>query len=447
MMSKTGTKEMMINKEPKDRFNVNVLHALILGIGSLLGYNLIISSVDYFLAAFPNHSQLSFLLSPMHTLPDLLCLTLLIPFGGKFSYTFQIISGFVLTSLLFALVPVFIELCIEDTAFIYILIVFGIDGVLTSVLTVSVRAYYNYLPKKYVTANVSGQAIAGIVASLLRVLTKLIEPDGKNGFIQGGRIYFISGAIFCLICIISYVWTNSTELVKHYFNKSLYITRKELKIGHRHSVINSHSKHLIDVNEVINKTANNIGSINSVSKEILNCNDIPVSYWDVFLKIKSLLVAVFTIHFVTFLVFPGLLVGLNSEYQILRNDGWFSVIIILEFNVFDYIGRHFIANYSSFGLNKNNLWIASLVRILLYPIFLAMYLNMFPVKDWMAHIATGLLGVTHGFIVCICFQTQPTIVNPNEQHIAAAITTLTLVIGITTGSYTTLGISKFLKKL
>ena len=47
----------------------------------------------------------------------------------------------------------------------------------------------------------------------------------------------------------------------------------------------------------------------------------------VFMKIWRMALAVFLIFYVTLLMFPGLIVGIKSQYKLIENDAWMPVIL------------------------------------------------------------------------------------------------------------------------
>merc|ERR1711902_199449 len=52
-----------------------------------------------------------------------------------------------------------------------------------------------------------------------------------------------------------------------------------------------------------------------------------VSYKSVFLKIWKIALSVFLVFYVTLLAFPGLLVGIESQYSSIQRNAWMPVIL------------------------------------------------------------------------------------------------------------------------
>merc|ERR1712217_900132 len=113
----------------------------------------------------------------------------------------------------------------------------------------------------------------------------------------------------------------------------------------------------------------------------MELQEMEVTFLGVFRKIKLLFLSIFLIFFVTFLPFPGMLVSLEREYEWIQNEGWMPVFLVLIYNLSDYIGRQFVAAYTTFSLTKRTLWIGCALRLLLCPVFVVLYEGMIQ-NDW-----------------------------------------------------------------
>jgi len=164
-----------------------------------------------------------------------------------------------------------------------------------------------------------------------------------------------------------------------------------------------------------------------------------VTMLGVFGKIKALWASLFLIFFVTFLVFPGMLVAVESQNSWIRDSQWISmsVLLVLIYNVTDYVGRQFLAGLTTFSFSKRTLWIGCAWRLLLYPVFVMLYLKKIE-NDWIAYGATVALGLSNGHFCCLCFVWAPSMVNAKEQPLMGSLMSFGLVLGIVCGSNCTL---------
>jgi len=173
------------------------------------------------------------------------------------------------------------------------------------------------------------------------------------------------------------------------------------------------------------------------TKKCSNDDDDKVTILNVFRKTKLLLLSIFLIFFVTFLPFPGMLVTLESEYQWIQDKGWMPVFLVLIYNLSDYIGRQFVAAYTTFSLTKRTLWIGCALRFLLCPMFVLLYEGTIR-NDWIAFGSTALLGITNGHLCCLCFMWAPSLVTAKEQPLMGSMMSFGLVMGIVLASNITL---------
>ena len=132
---------------------------------------------------------------PAYSAPNFLFVFVVIAYGHYFSFTTRLLIIFLCTAISIVLVPIMSQNLPESIAYNGVLIVCGLVGCSTATLQATTLSFTGLLPIKYVLANVSGQALAGLVVCLIRIFTKLLEPDNNKGYIEGGMIYFITGAL------------------------------------------------------------------------------------------------------------------------------------------------------------------------------------------------------------------------------------------------------------
>ncbi|ETO17370.1 equilibrative nucleoside transporter (ENT8) [Reticulomyxa filosa] len=116
------------------------------------------------------------------------------------------------------------------------------------------------------------------------------------------------------------------------------------------------------------------------------------------------------------------------------------VILVTLFNIGDYVGRQFVASWTSFKFTHQNLWVACLLRLLFYPLFLAMFQGWWQ-NDIVAYIAMFVFSLTNGHFCCLCFIWINSLVETFEQELTANLMSFILVLGIFIGSYVALAVS------
>ena len=483
---------------------------------------------------------------PAYSVPNVIFTFLMIAYGGKFSFTSRIVFSFLTTGVIVGLVP-FLATKLGDTrsdetiSYDLIMLICAFIGFSAAVLQATTIGFTNLLPAKYTQANIAGQSVAGILACLVRILTKAFEPNDSHGYISGGWFYFIAGAIGNVVCAMAFVYVTKTVFVNHhlkgYMSRKKTITTKsgrklpvrektqmilkfvadeeefgdEIKAESVPSPDSSSSVSVVNLNDnismlsktassnytdtnaslgpaadaslgisfqeakissereqmIVNKTnsgsSSNSISINNNSNNNSNINIIAndkkhgpkklkkktyhlttahdhlhgaiekPQFQIVWKKVQNPAIALFLMFSITFLIFPGLITGIDSQYSKISNGKWMPVILVTSFNIFDYIGRQFVASWTSFGFNENNLWVACAARILLYPLFIVLYKG-YIVNDIITHIAVVVFAVTNGHFCCLSFIYAPKLVKQYEQETCAAIMSSALVSGIFVGS-------------
>lgn len=143
------------------------------------------------------------------------------------------------------------------------------------------------------------------------------------------------------------------------------------------------------------------------------------------------------------MIFPGIVSSIPSEYSFIEKDEWMSVILITEFNLFDWIGRQF-GVYFYFGFTSNTLWIGTICRLIfLYPVFVAMYQEYF-INDIIANGCVILLGLTNGYFCSLAFTFASQCTNIHEMEANGAIMSFGLVMGVFLGSSISTAVSYIL---
>ena len=147
------------------------------------------------------------------------------------------------------------------------------------------------------------------------------------------------------------------------------------------------------------------------------------------------------LYITTFSIFPGLLVNIHSENDELNKTKWMALILLVEFSIFEYLGRQYLTKAN---VNMNIQWkimIEACVRIVFVPVFFCLYQRKI-LSDVMTHICVVLFAFSNGRCSCISFMCATTIVEQKEQRVCAAIMSSVLVTGICIGSHICLLMSK-----
>ncbi|EFC41053.1 equilibrative nucleoside transporter [Naegleria gruberi] len=409
------------DEAPKDKFNLVYLIFLLQGTGVLFPWNAFISAPDYFSALYFPNTMLYF--SVAYSVPNLLGLLFMIKFGSKLSLRMKMIPAYVLTFFILILVPILGFAGVNGIAGFSVTIVLIILAALcTSLLQGGIFGFAGVLPPNYTQAVMSGNGIAGVACSFLRIVTKLtIEQNKKHVPIQtmtiSAAVYFFVCALVIIACIATFIIIMRTPFVQHYLQKA-----SEPKTS-----INDQSQSYDEVSTLVPTSTPQKSGIFTVFKKI----------W-----IQACLVM--TVFWMTLSVFPGLSVSVPTYYTGTVMKDWLPILIGASFNIFDFIGR----SAPRWIVMFNRKWVAApiFVRLLLVPLFVFMYkpsiVGLDAFNDAVPLLAISAVALTNGYLSSLCMMYGPSLVDDHEKETAGTIMTFFLLMGICLGSNTGLVIGQ-----
>ena len=315
----------MKNNVPRDYCYFVYWICLLLGCGTLLAYNLLITCADYFTSEFQSHPDIMFYIVPASACTQVIFLIVMILHGHKFSFTSRIISAFLLSSIAIGLLPIFVHDLSETQSFWIVLAISSFIGITTAILQSSIIGFCNFLPSSYIQISFGGQAMSGITACVIRIITKFYDIYGGISAEQSGLIYFITGSVFDIICAISFLYVFRSIFTQYWLKKEHQDHQNDALIPSDVAPETSSNA----TNSLIGAVASDSSSIEfSKSKKMHKQH---VSYKGVFFKIWKTALAVFLVFYVTLLIFPGLIVGIKSQFSVIQNDEWMPVILTVKY--------------------------------------------------------------------------------------------------------------------
>ena len=154
----------------------------------------------------------------------------------------------------------------------------------------------------------------------------------------------------------------------------------------------------------------------------------------VFRKMYKFCLALFCVTFVTFLVWPSMLVHTESRSNETINEHHSMPIILTFVFVFgDFVGRQWLTKVVRFYSYKH-LWKVCIVRIALFPFAYDLWLRKHWIwKDSVLYFIVALLSISDGYFRCLCFIHLPKRLNPDQQQTGAALLSFALICGMTVG--------------
>jgi hypothetical protein len=163
-------------------------------------------------------------------------------------------------------------------------------------------------PGTYTAAIMAGNGVAGILAVLIRIITKLSLPNTTGGLIIGACIYFGIAAFVNFLCIIGYIILNRLPITTYYM----------LKAG--------------TTSETKQNLPSHRGSLNSEDDvEPLLANEVPEqkpSILHVFKKIWVHALTIGSVFIVTLGMYPGV-TSLITHTQWKIDEDWYQILLIV----------------------------------------------------------------------------------------------------------------------
>lgn len=131
--------------------------------------------------------------------------------GENFSFGARILSTFIGQAIVLVLLPFYAHYGVWVTIGTVLFI-----GVCTSIQQPSLFGLSSLYPQIYNTGLMSGQGVAGILASILRIVTKIALPTQHK---ESAIIYFITAGVVLLVCSACYLWLVSMPFSRRFLQE------------------------------------------------------------------------------------------------------------------------------------------------------------------------------------------------------------------------------------
>jgi len=425
--------------QPSDKYSVILWIMVIQGLGSILPFNMFSHAYDYFSNKF-NGTNVSF----SDSFESYFSITAMVPvlLGSGFAVWLQVrvaikfrytVSTIVIIFLL-TVTAIFVKVPTEHWIrgfFVFTLITLFVLNCFASVYQSSILGLAGMLGRKYVSAVMSGQSVAGLFSTIAAIISASINPiasgrcetDNAENIALG---YFLSAVVIMTVCLITF-----------YVQMRMEFTQCHLKI---YSTANQKPA-----------TTSQETSSDERTSLISKRNEEPERFeglLSVMNRIWFYAISVFMIFAVTLSVFPAVLANIRSiSYQsnAPENHPWSDCLFVpltcfLVFNTGDLVGR-IIPQWIIWPRNKYVILVLAMCRSAFIPLFLMCYhkdgnkddvvfrSDIFPVAF------NAVLSVSNGYLATLCMVLAPKAVNSRSAESASAIMTFFLSSGLTVGAF------------
>ncbi|CAF2262567.1 equilibrative nucleotide transporter 8 [Brassica rapa] len=367
-----------------DAYRVAYVIHFLLGAGSLIPWNALITAVDYFGYLYPDkHVEKTFTVAYMSC--SVLVLVLMMTWNTRLSHRLRLNLGFSMFIISMMVSPIIDWVWKgEDNENISYLLMVGsvvLCGLADGLVGGSLIGSAGKLPRQYMQAIFAGTASSGILVSVLRITTKASLPQTPQGMRTSAHCYFIVSSTILLCCLLC-----CNVLYK------LPVMQLHLSL---HQPLYSN-----------------------------------LTVWMVGRKIKWPASGILIIYTVTLSIFPGFLAE-NLKSQLLQS--WYPILLITVYNISDFVGKSLTALYLWQNI-KSATW-ACIIRLLFYPLFSACLRG----PHWLRTevpvvVLTFMLGLTNGYLTSVLMIMAPKTVHASEAELAAVFMVVFLGIGLVCGS-------------
>ncbi|XP_065911440.1 equilibrative nucleoside transporter 1-like [Dysidea avara] len=426
-------------QQPCDKYNVVLWIMVIQGLGSILPFNMFSHAYDYFSDKF-NGTDVSYsdsfesYFSITAMVPVLLGSGFAVWLQARIAIKFRYIVSTTMIIILLAVTALFVKVPTENWVrgfFIFTLITLFVLNCFASVYQSSILGLAGILGRRYVSAVMSGQSVAGLFSTIAAIISAAIDPitsgrcktDNAENIALG---YFLSAVIIMTVCLVTFLIQMRMGFTQYYLQ--IYSTANQKPVSTSQEASRTEKTPLIVKR---NNESERFEGLLSVINQI----------W-------FYAISVFMIFAVTLSVFPAVLTNIRSvSYQKKNPEDhpWSDCLFVpltcfLVFNTGDLVGR-IIPQWIIWPRNKYAILVLALCRSAFIPLFLMCYhkdankddvifrSDIFPVAF------NAVLSVSNGYLATLCMVLAPRAVNSRSAESASAIMTFFLSSGLTVGAF------------
>lgn len=375
----------------------------LLGVGSLLSWNTMLTVGDYYYKVFPKYHP-SRVLTLVYQPFAVGTMAILAYNESRVDTRRRNIAGYVLFflstfgCLLLDLgtsghggVGPYVGLCILVAAF----------GVADAHVQGGMSGDLAFMLPEFIQSFFAGLAASGALTSGLRLVTKAAFDKSHDGLRKGALLFLAISSATEFLCIFVYAYYfPKLPIVKYFRRKAALEGSKTVSADLAAGGINQ-----VDGLKVEDRLT---------LKQLIRQN------WDYFLDL-------YLIYVLTLSIFPGFLYENTGTHKL---GDWYAVLLVATYNVLDLIGRYTpLIKWLKLEC-RMGLMIAIIARVLFVPAFY--FTAKYGDQGWMIML-TGLLGFTNGHLTVCVMTAAPKGYKGPEQNALGNLLVLFLLGGIFSG--------------
>uniref|UniRef100_A0A5B7AZM8 Putative equilibrative nucleotide transporter 3-like n=1 Tax=Davidia involucrata TaxID=16924 RepID=A0A5B7AZM8_DAVIN len=387
------------------RFSAMVI-CWMLGLGSLVSWNSMLTIGDYFYALFPKSYHPARVLTLVYLPFAFGTMAILAYNESKIDTRRRNMTGYILfflsTLLLLVLdlatsgkggIGTYIGICVLVAAF----------GVADAHVQGGMVGDLSFMSPEFIQSFLAGLAASGALTSALRLITKAAFKKSHNGLRKGAMLFLAISTFFEFLCIFLYAFFfPKLPIVKHYRTKAASEGSTTVSADLAAAGIQTQAED------------------DAKRQERLSNKQLFFQNIDYALDL-------FLIYVLTSSIFPGFLFENTGSHQL---GSWYEIVLIAMYNVGDLISRYIPLVECLKLESRKGLMFAILSRFLLIPAFY--FTAKYGDQGWMIML-TSFLGLTNGYLTVCVLTTAPKGYKGPEQNALGNLLVLCLLGGIFAG--------------
>lgn len=408
--------DLITNEEKKTYiYNKLKLYFLLLGVGSLLPWNSMLTVMD-FIKKYQEKYKPDTYYAFFKFLYNIILQSILLLKKDLFSYKSLLIFSYTASAFSLILLPIVVKFLDNLTGYIISVFIVVILGLKSATCSFALFGLVSFFPKDVIIITSTGQGFSGIIMNIIEMIIKIFcKNDDLNAFILFGIGMII-------------LWFN-VYIIYNLYSKNIIFRKVATKIGIM-KVPEFYDEFEIRKIKMNNEKKNKY-SFKSLSLKLLDIN-ILISY----------------IYIITFAVFPAISLKPDTIFNL--DSSWTNNILVAIYNLFDILGRYLI-NFTKptkkkiyFNvLSRTIFLITSPLCCILFVrdsinsniIYLFIVINM------------SLLGFTNGTSTALCYAIAPLLVSDELKGVAGSNVSFYNIFGIFLGTICAIGTVPLTEKI
>ncbi|XP_050288956.1 equilibrative nucleotide transporter 3-like [Quercus robur] len=381
----------------------------ILGLGSLMSWNSMLTIGDYYYKLFPLYHP-SRVLTLVYEPFAIVTMAVLAYNESKIDTRLRNLIGY---SLFFASTVMLIVLDLATSGkggvgpYIGICAIVGCFGVADANVEGGMIGDLSFMHPELIQSFLAGLAASGTLTSVMRIVTKAAFEKSENGLRKGAMLFLAISAFFEFLCVILYAYFfPKLPIVKYYRSKAASEGSKTVSADLAAAGIQ------VEADQEAEGNANHHERLSN--KQL-------------FFENIDYAIDLFLIYVLTLSIFPGFLYENTGTHQL---GSWYPLVLIAMYSVWDFLSRYIPLLQCLKMESRRSLMIATLSRFLLIPAFY--FTAKYGDQGWMIMLVS-FLGLSNGYLIVCVLTVAPKGYKGPEQNALGNLLVLCLLGGIFAG--------------